>query len=130
MDRALDRIEELITELVRAAPAARPGGVSAAEGRSGSIDELVQRLHRVGSPLARSIARVVELVGEQLIDPGVALPPLAMACATLADGVRGKLGQRALDAARFEIETLMPMPDKPPRIAAPDVPVTSLRKRP
>jgi hypothetical protein len=120
MDRALDRIEELITELVRAAPA---------QGR-GSIDELVQRLHRVGSPLARSIARVVELVGEQLIDPGVALPALAMACATLADGVRGKLGQRELEAARFEIETLMPMPDKPPRIAAPDVPVTALRKRP
>lgn len=120
IDRTLDRIEELITELVRAAPAARPD----------LVDGLVQGLHRVGSPLARSIARVVELVGEQLIDPGVALPPLAMACATLADGVRGKLGQRELDAARFEIETLMPMPDKPPRIAAPDVPVTSLRKRP
>ena len=119
-DRALDRIEELITELVRAAPGARPG----------LIDELVAGLHRVGSPLARSIARVVELVGEQLIDPGVALPPLAMACATLADGVRGKLGERELEAARFEIETLMPMPDKPPRIAAPDVPVTALRKRP
>jgi hypothetical protein len=115
----LDRIEALITELVRAAPAKRPG----------VVDELVLALHRVGSPLARSIARVVELVGEQLIDPGVALPPLAMACATLADGVRGKLGERELEAARFEIETLMPMPDKPPRIAAPDVPATALRKR-
>ena len=118
-DRALDRIEALITELVRAAPAARPE----------LVDELVEALHRVGSPLARSIARVVELVGEQLIDPGIALPPLAMACATLVDGVRGKLGARELEAARFEIETLMPMPDKPPRIAAPDVPLTSLRKR-
>jgi len=118
-DRALDRLEELITELVRAAPAARPE----------LVDELVEALHRVGSPLARSIARVVELVGEQLIDPGIALPPLAMACATLADGVRGKLGARELEAARFEIETLMPMPDKPPPIAAPDVPLTSLRKR-
>ena len=117
-DRALDRIEELITELVRAAPAARPS----------LVDELVQALHRVGSPLARSIARVVELVAEQLIDPGIALPALAMACATLADGVRGKLGERELEAARFEIETLMPMPDKPPRIAAPDVPLTALRK--
>ena len=119
VDRALDRIEALITTLVQSAPAMRPA----------VVDDLVQALHQLGSPLARAIARVVELVGEQLIDPGVALPPLAMACATLVDGVRGKLGQRELEAARFEIETLMPMPDKPPRIAAPDVPVTSLRKR-
>jgi len=115
----LDRIEQLITELVQSAPAADLG----------LVDELVECLHRVGSPLARSIARVVELVAEQLIAPGIALPPLAMACATLADGVRGKLTARELEAARYEIETLMPMPDKPPAIAAPDVPVSALRKR-
>jgi hypothetical protein len=120
MTDVLVRIEQLITELVRAAPTRDPA----------MVDELVEQLHGIGSPLARSIARVVELVGEQLIDPGIALPPLAMACATLVDGVRGKLGARALEAARFEIETLMPMPDKPPRIAAPDVPLTALRKRP
>jgi len=119
-DRVLDRIEQTITELVRTAPARR----------SELVHELVALLHGVGSPLARSIARVVELVGEQLVDPGIALPALAMACATLVDGVRGKLGQRELEAARFEIETLMPMPDKPPRIAAPDVPLGALRKRP
>jgi len=116
----LDRIEQLITQLVRTAPASD----------AGVVDELVGHLHRVGSPLARSIARVVELVAEQLIAPGIALPPLAMACATLADGVRGKLGDRELEAARFEIETLMPMPDRPPPVAAPDVPLASLRKRP
>jgi len=116
----LDRIEQLITELVRTAPAAD----------SAVVGELVDHLHRVGSPLARSIARVVELVAEQLIAPGIALPPLAMACATLTDAVRGKLGARELEAARFEIETLMPMPDKPPPIATPDVPLSSLRKRP
>jgi len=115
----LDRIEQLITELVQSAPAADLG----------LVDELVECLHHVGSPLARSIARVVELVAEQLIAPGIALPPLAMACATLADGVRGKLTTRELEAARYEIETLMPMPDKPPAIAAPDVPVSALRKR-
>jgi hypothetical protein len=120
MTAALDRIEPLITELVRAAPALDPA----------QIDELVEHLHRVGSPLARSIARVVELVGEQLIAPGVALPALAMACATLVDGVRGNLGPPALEAARYEIETLLPMPDKPPRIAAPDVPLSALRKKP
>ena len=114
------RVEELITLLVQSAPAS-DGAV---------VDELVTHLHRIGSPLARSIARVVELVAEQLIAPGIALPPLAMACATLADGVRGKLTDRELEAARFEIETLMPMPDRPPPIAAPDVPLSALRKRP
>lgn len=115
----LDRIEQLITELVQSAPVADLG----------TVDELVECLHRVGSPLARSIARVVELVAEQLIAPGIALPPLAMACATLAGGVRGKLTGRELEAARYEIETLMPVPDKPPPIAGPDVPVSALRKR-
>jgi hypothetical protein len=118
-DRTLDRIELLITALVQAAPAADLA-VS---------DELVDCLHRIGSPLARQIARVVELIAEQLIAPGIALPPLAMACATLADGVRGRLTDRALEAARYEIETLMPVPDRPPAIAAPDVPVSALRKR-
>lgn len=115
----LDRIEQLITLLVQRAPVADPA----------VVDELVESLRRVGSPLARSIGRVVELVAEQLIAPGIALPPLAMACATLADGVRGKLTERALEAARYEIETLMPVPDKPPAITGPDVPVSALRKR-
>jgi hypothetical protein len=118
-EQHLDRIEQLITALVRAAPAADPA----------AVDELVERLHRIGTPLARSIARVVELVAEQLVAPGIVLPPLAMACATLADGVRGKLTDRELEAARYEIETLLPVPDRPPAIAAPDVPLSSLRKR-
>lgn len=116
---ALDRIEQLITGLVQAAPVLA----------GADVDELVRRLQALGSPLARSIARVVELVGEQLIDAGIALPALAMACATLVDGVRGRLGQRELEAARFEIETLMPLPDRPARVQAPDVPLASLRKR-
>jgi hypothetical protein len=119
VDQTVGRIEQLMTELVRGAPSADPA----------VVDELIERLHRVGSPLARSIARVVELVAEQLVDPGIALPPLAMACATLADGVRGKLTDRELEAARYEIETLMPMPDRPPAPGAPDVPVSALRKR-
>jgi hypothetical protein len=117
--RSLDQIEQLITALVRTAPTADPA----------VVDELVEHLHRVGSPLARSIARVVELVAEQLIDPGIALPPLAMACATLADGARGTLTDRELEAARYEIETLLPLPDRPRVPAAPDVPLSALRKR-
>ena len=116
-DRAA-RIEQLITCLVQTSP-----GADAAV-----VDELVALLDRVGSPLARSIARVTELVAEQLVDPGIALPALAMACATLADGVRGVLGERELEAARYQIDTLMPVPDRP-AIAVPDVPISSLRKR-
>jgi hypothetical protein len=119
VNASLDRIEQLITLLVQNAPAADVA----------VVDELVEHLHRVGSPLARSIARVVELVAEQLIAPGVALPPLAMTCATLADGVRGKLTDRELEAARYQIETLLPVPDRPPAITAPDVPLSALRKR-
>ncbi|HET7505799.1 MAG TPA: hypothetical protein VFK02_32495 [Kofleriaceae bacterium] len=119
LDRRLDRIEELITALVVRAP----------ELDRDVVDELTGCLHRVGSPLARSIARVVELVAEQLVAPGIALPPLAMACATLAAGTRGTLGERELEAARYEIDTLLPMPDRPAAIAIPDVPVAALRKR-
>ena len=90
-----------MTSLVQQAPAIDPA----------AVDELCERLRQIGSPLALSIARVLELVGEQLVDPGIALPPLAMACATLGDGIRGKLSARELEAARYEIETLMPMPD-------------------
>ena len=139
----VDRIEELIIELVQRAPIAD----------AAVVDELVAALHRIGSPLARSIARVTELVAEQLVDqkgadplpageagrappprlaalvdPGIALPALAMACATLADGVRGKLGERELEAARYQIDTLMPVPDRP-AVRVPDVPISSLRKR-
>jgi hypothetical protein len=118
-ERRVERIEHLITELVRTAPAVDPAVVG----------ELVECLRQVASPLARSVARVVELVAEQLVDPGIALPPLAMACATLADGVRGALGDRELEAARYEIETLLPVPDRPSLGSAPDVPLAALRRR-
>ena len=120
-DRAegVDRIEQLIIELVQRAPIAD----------AAVVDELIGALQRIGSPLARSIARVTELVAEQLVDPGVALPALAMACATLADGVRGRLGERELEAARYQIDTLMPVPDRPAAVRAPDVPISSLLKR-
>jgi hypothetical protein len=121
----LDRIEHLITELVRMAPAAD----------SAIVGELVEHLRRVGAPfaqLARSIAEVVDRVAARQVDPGIALPPLAMACATLIDGMRGALTQRELEAARYEIDTLLPLPPsalRAPAITAPDVPLTSLRVR-
>jgi len=118
------KFELLITELVQQAPAID----------TRIVDELLDELRGWGSKLSLSIARVVELVAEGLVDPGIALPALAMACGTLADGLRGKLGERELEAARFEIETLLPVPDngsghKTPKLAVPDVPLTKLRRR-
>ena len=113
-------IERCITRLVREAPVMDAAVVA----------ELIERLRGVGSSLALSIARIVELVDEGLIAPGVSLPHLAMSCATLADGVAGRLSVRELEAARYEIETLLPVPDGPRmKITVPDVPAFALNRR-
>lgn len=101
-------IEALITRLVREAPVLDQA----------VIEELVHRLATDGRPLAMAIAKVVTLVGAGRIDAGISLPALAMACATLCDE---RLTDREHEAARYEIETLLPMPVKP------DVTVDSLR---
>ncbi len=109
-------ITELATLLVQRAPVLDANVVAS----------LAAELTADGSPLARSIARVLDGVAAGQIDAGIALPPIAMACATLCDRA---LGDREREAARFEIETLLPLPDRPPRVAAPDVPLASLRPR-
>jgi len=109
-------IVELITRLVQEAPAL-DAGVTA---------QLVGELRANGAPLALSIARVVELVADDLVDPGIALPALAMACGTLVDP---RLTEREREAARFEIETLLPVPEKGVRFVVPDVPITAVKKR-
>ncbi len=115
-------IEALITTLVQSAPHRDPIVVR----------ELIAALSSIGSPLALSIARIVELVDEELVDPGIALPALAMACATLADGVTGRLGPRELEAARYEIDTLQPMPDgaRPVRSTRDEQPLVPLKIKP
>jgi hypothetical protein len=112
-------IETLSTRIVQEAPAQD----------AAVFDALHAELQYVGSPLALTISRIYELVLEGLVSPAIALPALAEACATLVAGMRGEVGQGVLEAARYQIDTLTPMPDKPPRIATPDVPVTSLKKR-
>jgi hypothetical protein len=102
-------IEALITHLVREAPTFDPD----------VVEKLVLELEATREPLARSIARVLELVVEQLVDPGVALPALAMACATLVDP---RSSDAVFEAARYEIDTLLPLPDK-------IIPATALRRR-
>ena len=116
---SLDEIEPAITKLVQEAPVRD----------TATVTTLIGALRDIGSPLALVIARTVEYVEDDLVDPGVALPALAEACATLVAGVRGQLDQRVLDAATYQIGTLEPMPDRPPKIATPDVSITQLRKR-
>lgn len=115
-------IERGITRLVHDAPALDPAVIA----------ELVGNLRDVGSPLARSIARVVELVALGRIAQGLALPHLAMSCATLAAGAAGRLTERELEAARYEVDTLLPLPEAspapPPPIQLPDVPLVSLTR--
>ena len=117
-----DEISLAIVKLVQQAPAIDPAIVAG----------LVGGLRGVGSPLALAIARVVELVEEQLVDPGIALPALAMACATLGDGIRGRVTERELAAALYQIETLLPVPDRPvgTPVIIPDVPLTRLSRGP
>jgi hypothetical protein len=114
----LDRVELRVTQLVQSAPDFAPG----------AIDALIEDLRLIGSPLALAIARILELIAIQLVDPGIALPPLAMACATLVVGVRGELGERELEAARYEIDTLIPVPDPPRTVVVPEVPISALSR--
>jgi len=114
----VEQIEPAITRLVQEAPA-RDAAV---------VAELLGDLRNVGSPLALVIARILEYLDDDLVDPGIALPALAEACATLVAGVRGEVDQRVLDAATYQIATLEPMPDRPPKIATPDVEVLRLRR--
>jgi hypothetical protein len=112
----IEAIEPAITRLVREAPKRDHATVTA----------LIADLHEVGSKLALVIARTLEYLVDDLVDPGIALPALAEACATLVAGVRGEVDQRVLDAATYQIATLEPMPDRPPKIAAPDVPLADV----
>jgi hypothetical protein len=96
----------LATRLVQQAPALDRAAVAA----------LRALLAADGSPLAASIARVLDGVVAGAIATGVALPELAEACATLTH-----TDTLAREAARFRIDTLLPID----RI---DVPADRLRR--
>jgi hypothetical protein len=106
----------LVTELVRQAPALDPE----------TIARLLAVLEADGSALALALARVATLVRDGHVDAGIALPALAMAAATLDDPAAG---DREREAARYEIETLLPVPGSSRRVALePDVPLTALSR--
>jgi hypothetical protein len=112
-------IELAITQLVQQAPTLDANVIAALLADLAAVDPDRQ-------PLARAIATVVERLRDGHGDPGIALPALAMACATLANP---QLGERELEAARYEIETLLPVPGAPPaKPQSPDVPLTQLTR--
>ncbi len=110
-------IEQLITRLVQEAPVLDADVVAALRGE----------LARHGTPLALAISRVVELVHEGLVRAGIALPELADACATLV----ASRDPRVLEAARFRVDTLVPVPDPPGgrgAVTVVDVPLSRVRR--
>ena len=116
---SIETIEPAITKLVQEAPARDRA----------TVEALLVDLRGVGSPLSLVIARILEYLDDDLVDPGIALPALAEACATLVAGVRGQVDAKVLAAAEYQIATLEPMPDRPPKIATPDVSITQLKRR-
>jgi len=117
-------IEALATRIVQTAPVIDRG----------VLDELLRLLRADASELALVIARVYELVATGEVAAAIALPHLAMACATLCDP---RSTTREFAAAQYEIETLLPPPTKTevegsgftpdPEI---DVPIASLTRGP
>ena len=103
-----DQLEAALTELVGALP-----------------DLPEDRLRALAGALAAVLDRYVE---------GAAPPEgwalVASAGHTLAQALAGGVGAPALDAARFEIDSLAaPASPRPAAAATPDVPAASLRRR-
>lgn len=118
MSTEIDPIEALATRIVHEAPVIDRV----------VLEELLSRLDVVGSPLAKSIARVYELVAAEQVAAAIALPHLASACATLCDP---RSTEREYAAAQYEIDTLLPVPPSTREvIAEPDVPLTQLTRGP
>lgn len=115
MTKTGEAIDDLATQLVQQAPDLDPDTIAAL--RTG--------LEEQGSPLALAVSRIVELVADGLVDPAIALPPIAEACSVLVTSSDPKV----LEAMLYQIDTLQPVPDKAPQIAAPDVPINRVRRR-
>jgi hypothetical protein len=108
-------IDSLATQLVQQAP----------DLQADTLAALRTELAQIGTPLALSISRIVELIEMQLVDIAIALPPIAEACSVLVTSS----DPGVLDAMKYQIDTLQPVPDKPPAIGAPDVPINLVRRR-
>lgn len=96
-------IEPAIAKLIWEAPHRDPDTMAA----------LRTALSRVGTPLAASIARVVGHLADDLLPPAIALPSIAEAGATLVAGLKGTVGDSAVEAAQYQLERLEPAQQKP-----------------
>jgi hypothetical protein len=132
---AFDALDAALLALVQAAPQGSQAQLSlAAEHalvlalRSAATTTPLSAIAEPGElvGLACAMERCLELIGEGLVDPGLALPALAMAAHTARSSLRP-----AIAAARYEIETLLPIPGQAsaPRRSL-DVPAQSLVRRP
>ncbi len=141
LESALDALDEALLALVQRAPEGSPsqlraaaelalgvalavpdGGASGAVDRASNGDKLLGEL----TGLACAMELCLELIGEGRVDAGVALPALAMAAHTARSSYAP-----AVSAARYELETLLPIPGKEPAPRTPvDVPAAKLLRRP
>ena len=126
-DRTIDELarelEDAVRELIIAAPACTPAQVGTA--RRGALALALRWAHDAmaeGVALACAIERCLELMLLGELDLGVGLPPLAMAAASAGQG------RSAVVAARYEVETLLPVPGRAASRshAGPDVSVRAL----
>jgi hypothetical protein len=113
--RPASGVDSLSTQLVQQAPDLDPDTIAA----------LRAELEQQGSPLALSVSRIVELIAEGLVDPAISLPAIAEACAVMV----ATSDPKVLAAMQYQIDTLEPVPDRPPTISAPDVPISLVRRR-
>jgi hypothetical protein len=137
----LDALDAALLALVQAAPDGSPSQLAGASEHALELALLTAASSPVGAALLTAASspagsalvdlccameRCLELIGEGRVDPGLALPALAMAAHTARSSFAP-----AISAARYEIETLLPIPGQAP---APrrslDVPAQSLVRRP
>jgi hypothetical protein len=123
-------LEADVLALVQAAPLGSPAQLAAAADRAlelalgaAALGDAGWQRELIG--LGCAMERCLGLIGEGLVDPGVALPALAMA----ADAARFP-ADAVLAAARYEIETLLPVPGAAAATRRGlDVPASSLVRR-
>lgn len=141
----LDSLEAAVLALLQAAPAGSPAqlaeaaliafalahAVAVGEGvaEEGVAEEKAAKVRGERIGLLCAMERCLELIGDGLVDAGVALPALAMAAHTARSSDSGAAA--AIAAARYEIETLLPVPGSTPSPRKSlDVSVQSLVRRP
>jgi hypothetical protein len=126
LNAALDALEGALTALIQRAPDGSPQQVRDAAGDALAVAFCAAAAARTDHvALACAMERCLELLADGRVDAGVALPALAMAAHTARSW-----DAAAVKAARYEVETLLPLPGTPAPRRALDVPAVSLVRHP